>query len=296
MNFRSARAIGLIVILFLLTTAAQAQKVIRLYPGASPGSENWTHKEKEYFSKVWDTQVVTNVSQPTLTAYLPEPAIANGTAVIVCPGGGFHALSINSEGVDVAKWLNKKGVTAFVLRYRLVPTGDDGVQELMSMISSLKKFEEIIAAIVPMAVADGLAAVGYVRKHASEFGVKPTRIGLMGFSAGGTVTASVALNYTSENRPDFVAPIYAYMGAVKETAVPKDAPSMFITAASDDQLGLAPDSINLYNKWLSAKKPVEIHLFSKGGHGFGMRKQSLPSDHWIERFGDWLQTEGLLTK
>ena len=290
------RIASVIVSLLILASAAHAQKVIRLYEGAAPGSEKWTHQEKEYFSTIWNTQVVTNVSQPTLTAYLADPAIRNGTSVIVCPGGAFHALSINSEGIDVAKWLNTKGVTAFVLKYRIVPTGEDGVKEAMAKINNRQKLDEDNAAVIPMAFADGLAAVSYVRKHATEFGISPTRIGLMGFSAGGTVTASVAFTYTAENRPDFVAPIYAYMGAVKETVVPKDAPPMFIVAATDDQLGLAPDSINLYSKWMMAKKPVELHMYSKGGHGFGMRKQNLPSDQWIERFGDWLQIQGLLKK
>jgi acetyl esterase/lipase len=147
-----------------------------------------------------------------------------------------------------------------------------------------------------MAIADGLAAVGYVRKHAAEFGISPTRIGLMGFSAGGTVTAGVVFGYASETRPDFVAPIYAYMGAIKESSVPADAPPMFVAAATNDQLGLAIDSVNLYSKWLAAKKPVELHLYAKGGHGFGMRKQSLPTDQWIDRFGEWLQVQGLLKK
>ena len=290
------RIASVIVSSLILASAAHAQKVIRLYQGAAPGSENWTHQEKEYFSAIWNTQVVTNVSQPTLTAYLADPAVRNGTSVIVCPGGAFHALSINSEGIDVAKWLNGKGVTAFVLKYRLVPTGEDGVKEAMARLNNRQKLDEANAAVIPMAVADGLAAVSYVRKHATEFGISPTRIGLMGFSAGGTITASVTFTYTPENRPDFVAPIYAYMGAVKETVVPKDAPPMFIVAATDDQLGLAPDSINLYSKWLEAKKPVELHMYSKGGHGFGMRKQNLPSDQWIDRFGDWLQVQGFLKK
>jgi acetyl esterase/lipase len=291
MKFKVVSAIGLLLV---LTSAANAQKVIRLYPGAAPGSEKWTHQEKEYFSPIWNTQVVTNVSQPTLTAYVAASEVATGTAVIICPGGGFHALSINSEGVDVAKWLNAKGVTAFVLKYRLVPTGDDGVKEIMSKIGNRKKMDEDNAAVIPLAVADGQAAVAYVRKYASEFGVSPTRIGLMGFSAGGTVAASVGFTHAAESRPDFVAPIYAYMGAIKETTVPKDAPPMFIAAATDDQLGLVPDSLNLYSKWLAAGKSAEIHIYSKGGHGFGMRKQNLPSDQWIDRFGEWLQVHGLL--
>ncbi|MBS1812832.1 MAG: alpha/beta hydrolase [Acidobacteria bacterium] len=150
--------------------------------------------------------------------------------------------------------------------------------------------------VVPLAVADGLTALSYVRKNAGEFNVAPNRIGFMGFSAGGTVTASVAFQYSAETRPDFVAPIYAYLGAVKPVEVPKDAPPMFLVAATDDQLGLAPDSVKLYSQWIAAKKPAELHLYAKGGHGFGMRKQNLPTDQWIERFGDWLQIQGLLKK
>ncbi|MEK7833599.1 MAG: alpha/beta hydrolase [Acidobacteriota bacterium] len=295
MKFKAFIVVGL---LFVLTNVAEAQKVIRLYPGAAPGSEHWKHQEKEYFSPIWNTQVVTNVVNPTLTVFQPEPAKANGTAVIICPGGGFHALSINSEGVDVAKWLAARGVTAFVLKYRLVPTGEDGVKEVMSKMGSGARVNVDAANtdVVPLAVADGLAALSYVRKHAAEFGVTANRIGFMGFSAGGTVTASVAFQYSAENRPDFVAPIYVYLGAVKPAEVPKDAPPMFIVAATDDQLGLAPDSVKLYSQWIAAKKPAEMHLYSKGGHGFGMKKQNLPSDQWIERFGDWLGLQGLLKK
>jgi acetyl esterase/lipase len=286
------------VVMLTLMAGVNAQKVIRLYPEAAPGSENWTHQEKEYFSPIWNTQVVTNVVNPTLTAFLPDSATANGTAVIICPGGGFHALSINSEGVDVAKWLNKKGVAAFVVKYRLVPTGEDGVKEVMTKMSSGNRVnvDADNRDVIPLAVADGMAAMSYVRKHAAEFGIAPNRIGLMGFSAGGTVTSSVAFQYSAENRPDFLAPIYPYLGAVKEAPVPADAPPMFIVAATDDQLGLAPDSLKLYSQWLAAKKSVELHLYSKGGHGFGMRKQNLPSDQWIERFGEWLQVQGLLKK
>lgn len=283
--------------LLFLPMAAQAQKVIRLYPGAAPGSENWKQAEKEFFSQTWQTQVVTNVVNPTLTAYLPDPATANGTAVIIAPGGGFHALSINSEGVDVAKWLNTKGVAAFVLRYRLVQTGEDGVKELMAKMGKGRiEVDANGTDVVPLAVADAFAAIGHVRKNAKEYGVAPNRIGFMGFSAGGTVTASVAFQYAADTRPDFVAPVYAYMGAVKPAEVPKDAPPMFLVAATDDQLGLALDSVKLYSQWIATKKPAELHLYAKGGHGFGMRKQNLPTDQWIERFGEWLGVQGLLKK
>jgi acetyl esterase/lipase len=294
MNFKTILLIGCLA---LLPVVAQAQKVIRLYPGAAPGSENWKQPEKEFFSTTWNTQVVTNVVNPTLTAYLPDSATANGTAVIIAPGGGFHALSINSEGIDVARWLNTKGVAAFVLRYRLVQTGEDGTKEVMAKMG--KGQLEVDANgtnVVPLALADGLAAMSHVRKHAKEYGVNPNRIGFMGFSAGGTVTASVTFQYAADTRPDFVAPIYAYLGAVKSADVPKDAPPMFIVAATDDQLGLAPDSVKLYSQWIAAKKSAELHLYAKGGHGFGMRKQNLPTDQWIERLGDWLGMQGLLKK
>ena len=134
----------------------------------------------------------------------------------------------------------------------------------------------------------------YVRKHASEYKISPVRIGIIGFSAGGTVTASTAYNYTAENRPDFVAPIYAYMPEFLQGAMPNDAPPMFLAAATDDQLGLAPHSVDLYNKWVAAKHSAELHLYANGGHGFGMRTQNIPTDTWIDRFADWLNAQGFL--
>jgi acetyl esterase/lipase len=124
------------------------------------------------------------------------------------------------------------------------------------------------------------------------FGIDPERVGFMGFSAGGTVAMQVALNYGSDSRPAFVAAIYASVRALAETPVPTDAPPMFLVAASDDQLGLAADSIRIYEQWRAADVPVELHMYARGGHGFGMRTQNLPSDTWIERFGDWLVASG----
>ncbi len=116
----------------------------------------------------------------------------------------------------------------------------------------------------------------------------------MGFSAGGTVTMGVAYNYTTQNRPDFIAPIYAYLGALNNKIVPKDAPPAFIAVASDDQLGLAPHSIQIYTDWLAANKRVELHAYLKGGHGFGMRKNNIPTDNWIIQFAEWLKLEKFL--
>jgi acetyl esterase/lipase len=278
-----------------LATVATAQDVIPLYPGRAPGSTPENYPEKQYFSKAWNTEIVANVTSPTLTVFKPSPELRNGSAVVICPGGGFMALSISSEGTEVAQYLAARGMTAFVLKYRLAHTGDDAAQEFTTLFQDKDKFRQMMEKVEPMAVADGLAAVSYVRQHASEWGVSPDRVGIVGFSAGGAVTVGVAFHYTPEGRPAFVAPIYAG-GMPKETAVPADAPPMFIAAATDDSLGLAPQSVALYEAWTGAHKPAELHMYAKGGHGFGMRKQNIPTDHWIDRFADWLQLEGFLSK
>jgi len=285
--------------IFLLALAAaslDAQQVIHLYSGAAPGSEDWNYPEKQFFSKMWHTEVVTNVTQPALTVYKPDPALANGTSIVICPGGGFMALSIASEGTDVAQWLASKGVTAFVLKYRLAHTGEDATQEFITLLRDQQKFNQMLAKILPLSIADGLAALTYVRKHAPDLGLAPDRAGIIGFSAGGEITAEVAFHYTPDSRPAFVAPIYAGAGELKNIPVPADAPPMFLAAATDDQFHLAPDSIQLYNQWTAAHKSAELHLYAKGGHGFGMRKQGIPCDHWIDRFGEWLDSQGLLKK
>lgn len=287
------RAIFLVA---FLATLAAAQDVIPLYPGTPPGSSQENYPEKAYFSKVWNTEVVTNVTKPSLTVFKPSSESRNGTALVICPGGGFMALSITSEGTDVARYMAARGVTAFVLKYRLAHTGEDGTQEFMTLIANRQKFDEAVGKVVPLAVADGLAAVTYVRQHASEWGVSPDRVGIIGFSAGGRVTSGVAFNYSAEGRPAFVAPIYAGGEISKDVPVPADAPPMFVAAATDDQLGLAPESVALYERWTAAHKSAELHIYAKGGHGFGMRKQNLPTDHWIDRFADWLELEGWLKK
>jgi acetyl esterase/lipase len=283
------------IALIVMANNLFSQKVIALYPGKAPGSQNWNWKEKENSKNMFNTPVIYNVAEPTLSVYLPDTAVANGTAVIIAPGGAFHTLSIESEGIDVAKWLNAKGVTCFVLKYRLVYMDtDDPVGTLMKKMADFKKLDEENDSVVNMAIADGLKAIEFVRTHAVEYKVNPNKIGIMGFSAGGTVTMGAVFNYTTVNRPNFAAPIYPYINALKNQIIMADAPPLFICAASDDQLGLATHSTNLYNAWVAAKKEAELHMYLKGGHGFGMRKQGLPTDTWIERFGDWLKLKGLL--
>jgi len=288
--------IRMFCMLVLVATAATAQEVIPLYTGSEPGAVQGPYPEKQYFSTAWNTEIVANVTKPTLTVFRPAAGLKNGTAVVVCPGGGFMALSIESEGNQVAKYLAARGITAFVLKYRLAHTGDDAAREFKTLFETDKlKLRETLQKAVPPAIEDGLAAVTWVRAHAAEFGVSPDRVGIMGFSAGGGVTAAVATHYKPEGRPAFVAPIYEG-GVPMDTAVPADAPPMFIAAATDDNLGLAPSSVALYQKWAAAKKSVEIHMYAKGGHGFGMHKQNLPTDQWIDRFVDWLGQQGFMGK
>src|SRR2546430_1378327 len=185
----------------------------------SIGRSGERKEEKEYVSKIWNAGVVTNVTKPTLTIFKPAPEERNGTAIVVCPGGGFMALSITSEGSIVAKYLAAKGVTAFVLKYRLVHTGEDATQEFSTLIADRQKFGEIIGKVIPQSNADGLAAVTYVRQHASEWGISPDRVGIIGFSAGGEVAAGAGFQYTPEGRPAFVAPIYPAGTTFKDTEI-----------------------------------------------------------------------------
>jgi acetyl esterase/lipase len=270
-----------------MTTAAQ--EIIKL-PYEESSETAWQKPERQYYSEIWNTPVVTNVSSPTMQVFRPRKDIANGTSVIVAPGGGFYALSIDSEGNDVARWLVDKGITAFVLKYRLVPTGDEAVAELNEAGDG---FFEIVKPIISLAIADGLGAVSYVRKNAARFGLDPAKIGFMGFSAGGTVTIGVANNYTADSRPDFIVPVYPAVSRLGGFSVPEDAPPMLVICAADDNLGLATDSIELFAAWNDAGVSAGLHMYSKGDHGFGMRKNGLPSDNWIERFYEWSIAEGI---
>lgn len=201
----------LVLLLLLAYSKNYAQEVIPLYDGKPPGSEDWSWSEQTSTENLFRTEVVYNVSQPTLTAYLPPKEAANGTAVIIAPGGAFHILSIKSEGRDVARWLNSQGVAAFVLKYRVVRSmTDDPVQELTAKMQDFEELDKVNAPVVKLATQDGLKAMEYVRDNAQILNIDPDRIGFMGFSAGATLTMSVVYNAEEKNRPNFVAPIYAY--------------------------------------------------------------------------------------
>jgi len=265
-----------------------SQEIITLNHEEIPGV-NWENKENSYFSDDWQNPVVTNVSIPTMEVFRPENP--NGTAVVVAPGGGLYALSIESEGTQVAEWLAKKGITAFVLKYRLVPTGEDGVKDLAkdgpNVIVKVRQ-------VLPYSIADARTAIQYVRENAEEFSVDSALIGMMGFSAGGAVTMGTAYGYNEKNRPDFLVPVYAWTSVMEVKPAQDDAPPLLAICSTDDPLGLAKGSIEIYNAWHDQGKPVALNMYAKGGHGYGMKEQNLPSDSWIERFHEWLMAQNLV--
>jgi acetyl esterase/lipase len=267
-------------------------EIIPLWPGAAPGSEHWTQRESDYvFDDPWPHRITRNVTAPTLTAWLPEPAAATGTAVIVCPGGAYHFLAVDHEGVDVARWLTGRGVAAFMLKYRVIETPADDAAFLAIRSQVGERLRDLLPDHWPLALADGQKAVRLVRERAAAWGLRPDRVGMLGFSAGAHLAAGVALESEPASRPDFVAPIY---GAIREdVTVPADAPPLFTALATDDPIANR-SCVALFRSWQAAGRSAEIHSYARGGHGFGMVRQGLPSDGWIERFGEWLTAEGLV--
>jgi acetyl esterase/lipase len=267
---------------------------VQLYENTPPGSENWMWKEGINNKNSLGVMTIYNVVHPTLTIFFPESETSNGTAIIVCPGGGFHFLAIDHEGADIAKLLAKKGITVFLLKYRLVHIFSDNPFDDMLNAADKKAWDDESLSIIPLAIADGRRAVEYVRKHAAEYKIDPQRIGIMGFSAGGMVAAATAFEYNASNRPDFLVPVYADLPESRLGSVRADAPPLFILCAQDDEFGFVTHAIKLYNKWYASGRPAEMHLFTKGGHGFGTGDPSNTTHNWIERFAEWLIAQKLL--
>ncbi len=273
------------------TTSSITTKVVNLWPGVAPGSEQWKQPETNLGSGGMETTA--NVSVPTLTVYLPDPAVATGTAVIIAPGGGFIGLSINSEGHDVAKWLVARGFAAIVLKYRTKQIEGKDATELgqsarAAFMAQLNN-HALIAEDGKYGIADGIQAVKVVRAHATEWGISPDRIVFTGFSAGGMITEFTAIQ--ADARPNYAAPIY---GAPFPDVppIPQGLPPFFMAMAQDDTLA-GPQIVTFYEALKSAGYKPEFHIYSSGGHGWGMRKQGKSSDHWIDDFYYWLEAQGL---
>ncbi len=268
--------------------------IIPLYPKGSVPSLGVPEKQDRL--PIGETMIY-DVSEPTLELYRPAPGRANGTAVIVAPGGGFVALGYTFGGTDVARALAARGVTAFVLKYRTIRSGDgpmripDVHMKEMGVVMSRAKTGTPVEmprfAGEPHAVEDGARAMAIVRQHASEWGIDPRRVGVIGFSAGAYLTADLAIG-DAPSRPDFVGLIYGGL----RTPVPTGAPPAFIAGAADDEYQ-PNDPVLLYTAWRKAGAAAELHLYERGGHGFDLHRHGTTSDLWFDQFLAWMQSRRL---
>jgi acetyl esterase/lipase len=269
-------------------------RAIELGTGSLPGAtaaESWHSQYGSVFAR--------NVTVATLTPFLPDPAKATGAAVVVAPGGGFRTLSMENEGWDVAQALADKGVAAFVLKYRLNQTPQDMAAFERSMAETFTEGARRPPRPDPAAagtflapqVADARAAFALIRRRSAEWRVDPDRIGMVGFSAGAMLTMTTALA-GQDAKPAVIANIY---GPITPTAVPVDAPPLFVALAADDPL-FAGSGFGLIESWRAAKRPVEFHYYEQGGHGFGMYPKETTSTGWFDAFVRWIGMHGMLTR
>jgi hypothetical protein len=283
---------------------------ISIWPGKAPGSEDWTFSEK-VMEGPGGSKTYSNVVNPTLTVYLPDPAKANGTAVILCPGGAMRMLGF-AETERTAEWLNSKGIAAFILKYRVVPDtlpaagaarpdgpsrpGFQGFGNELSFTEILNRHGNANPApdnqehlkVIAMAIADGRQAIRILRRDATKYRLDPKRIGILGFSAGGGVAIGTAVTEPSDGYPDFVATIYG--PSLVDVSVPKLGAPLFI-AVMDGHFNVTNGCMALFTLWKEAGRPVEIHIYD---HAYGPAS-GMPVTSWIERFYDWLRARKLTT-
>jgi acetyl esterase/lipase len=278
MRQTTVRTSGVFVISLFVTCCAHAQTTVNLWPGTAPGSGHASRPEQIIHDTPVGT-VILDVSTPTLTAYLPERSKATGTGVIIAPGGYCVALTIGLEGNDVARWLQQRGVAAFVLKYRLKGKTQPGIPKNIDMDAACKN-----------GIADAIQAIKLVRQHAASWHVSPSKVGILGFSAGGMVASGALLQSDAAARPNFAALIYGAPFGVMPT-IPAKLPPIFMAWAQDDDVAREP-VVKFYDTLMAADQKPEAHIYSAGGHGFGMRKQGTSSDHWIDEFDDWMTARG----
>lgn len=249
--------------------------------------------KSETWVKYDDTHsVVRNVTHPTLTPFLPDPGKATGAAVIVAPGGAFMLLAIEPEGWKVAQALAKRGIAAFVLKYRIMPTPVNNAASLEFMN---KKVAEGLpdptkqpTLQYPAATDDALAAIALVRARSTEWGVDPKRVGMIGFSAGAMTALNTVVAAKPGQGPDFFGYIY---GPQAKTEVPVNAPPMFAAIAFDDPL-FPTMGFPLVEAWKASKRPVELHVYERGGHGFHLGTPGTTTTGMLDQFVSWMDMHG----
>jgi len=270
-------------------------KLIDVWPDTVPGEKGdvpaetlSTHKHRGAPIRKYN-----NVTKPTLTLYKPDLAEDTGASVVICPGGGYQILAWDLEGTEVATWLNSIGVTGVVLKYR---------------VPRRKGRDKHVAPL-----QDAQRSVSLVRHHAKEWGLDPKRIGILGFSAGGHLSAAALTNYDNRHykpvdeidkvscRPDFGVLIYpAYLVDAEtksklspELQITKNTPPVFFTHAADDRVP-AEGSVRFWRELRKNGVSSELHVFPSGGHGYGLRPSKFPVTDWPKLCGDWLKSMGFL--
>lgn len=291
----------LVIATALLATTAMAQthaggEIIPLYPKGTVASLG-VPETRNTLADTGETMIF-NVSDPTLEMFRPEADRANGTAVIIAPGGGFVGLGYEAGGTAVARQLAQRGVTAFVLKYRTIRSPDDAMHmpeiHMKEMEGIMARAKSGVPEEVPPfagekhAVEDGARAIAIVRQRAAGWRIDPKRIGFLGFSSGAFLAADLAIG-DKASRPDFVGLIYGGL----RTPVPADASPAFIAGAADDAF-TPNDPVQLYSAWRKAGVPAEVHIYQRGGHGFDLKPKGTTSDYWFDELTWWMQSRGLM--
>jgi hypothetical protein len=287
----------------------QPKPTIPIWPGKAPGSEDWTFSER-VTEGPGGSKIYSNVVNPTLTVYLPDPAKTNGAAVILCPGGAMRMLGF-AETERTAEWLNSKGIAAFILKYRVVPDpsaaggaqpagpsrpGFQGMGNELSFKEILNRRgnanpapdDQMHLKVIAMAISDGQQAIRILRRDAAKYHIDPKRIGILGFSAGGGVAIGTAVTESSDGYPDFVATIYG--PSLVDVSVPKLGAPLFI-AVMDGHFNVTNGCVALFTLWKEAGRPVEIHVYD---HAYGPAS-GMPVASWTDRLYDWLRARKLAT-
>lgn len=253
-------------------------------PRANPAHEAWAQQTP-------DQRLVYNVSKPQLIVWPSSlPADAHAPAVLLVPGGGFQFLAMDNEGFDVARRLDRLGVRVFIVKYRTqpVPGSIDGFRDALAQI--FQKGAPIDPENRTFAVADTVAAIRTVRSQAKRWHVDPTKIGILGFSAGAMTSLGTTQANAEGGRPDFVGMIY---GPTEKAAVPAGAPPLFAAIAADDRFFINQD-FGLFHAWRQSGAKVEFHLYSAGGHGFASQPNGTTSDAWFDQYALWLKANGIV--
>jgi len=268
--------------------------VVFLWPAGSPTLQGTDEKEITTPPNPQPGQRINsikNIHNPSIEVHLPPPEKANGTAIIVAPGGGHREVNVGTEGTDIAKWLNDLGIAAIILKYRLAQT--PGYHYTVE----------------GEALQDTQRAIRIVRARAKEWNVNPDRVGILGFSAGGALAALADIRFDRGDsnaadlidhescRPDFVGLVYAGWGPNMDITAPKDAAPAFLTSAGLDDLFHSRETVEFYQSLIKSQIPTELHIYGHGGHAGGIgRRNGIPFGTWPRRFEEWLADLGMLKK